>query len=290
MPHSPSTGLIPAIHLCIAVFKEKNCHADFQPKLIERLKENFEYGNVCHEPRIIIEIRRLANDTPICDMQPDWDNLCLTANWKMMLSEFFAEEKAYKSVLDARLETLKSTLASMRDNPSVVLGDSLKSIFQSLTSSDADARKQVRSRRIRRHVWEQDHIEWTDTDTHGYQAVKAARSNLGWAEFSDDEEEEPEGGSRLEEQVFDDYEEGDGDEDDWEGVEDEDDDEEGDGGEEEKERGVQEDNERRTKRRTEGPAPPRRNKTPASLPPDQSTGPGPAPAGFVFTFKAPPSV
>lgn len=89
----------------IAIFREKECHDDFKPRLIKSLKGKFDnrYGNACHAPRIVIKMRRMANDTPICDMVADWDNLQLTANWKKMFSEFFAEEKAYSLATERRV-------------------------------------------------------------------------------------------------------------------------------------------------------------------------------------------
>ncbi|KAF9003736.1 hypothetical protein BDZ89DRAFT_1145975 [Hymenopellis radicata] len=184
----------------IALFKDKDCDADLRPKVIRRLKDRFddEFGNVCHAPRIVVQVRRLANDTPICDMKPDWDTLSLTANWKKMFSEFFAEEKAYHRSMQAQLDAAKDTIVAMRDDPD--FGATMEFLFATYERHDETARRQVRDRRIKRHVWEQSHIDWKRTDSKGLKNVAEERKALGWLEFSDEEEESEEEARHSEEE------------------------------------------------------------------------------------------
>ena len=82
-------------------FAEKQCADVFKKKLSRRLKSIFEYGNVVHDPKIIVQVRRDANDTQIPEMQADWDKLEISFDWKAMYSLYFREDKEYHRRLGA---------------------------------------------------------------------------------------------------------------------------------------------------------------------------------------------
>src|ERR1700733_11203721 len=74
-------------------FVDKQCADVFKKKLSRRLKSIFEYGNLVHDPKIIVQVRRDANDTQIPEMQADWDNLEISFDWKAMYNAYFREDK-----------------------------------------------------------------------------------------------------------------------------------------------------------------------------------------------------
>lgn len=65
-------------------------------KLVERLKVQFPKANLSHRPRSIVQVNNYANDTRLCDMKAQWDELRLTINWKNTFTDLFAEEDAYE--------------------------------------------------------------------------------------------------------------------------------------------------------------------------------------------------
>ncbi len=80
-----------------AIFKYDECHEDFQEELARRLSQTLNNGPSLERPRVMIQVRRSANDTMLPEFQSTFDpgtNLFeLSFDWQGMYSHFFREQK-----------------------------------------------------------------------------------------------------------------------------------------------------------------------------------------------------
>lgn len=83
-----------------------------------------------------------------------------------------------------QLDAAKREIVAVRDTPDF---DLVQVVYQAFMSCTNDVRKEVRARRIKRHVWEQSHIDWECTDSVGDRDVLELRDSLSDCQFSDDE-------------------------------------------------------------------------------------------------------
>ncbi|PBK67793.1 hypothetical protein ARMSODRAFT_301379 [Armillaria solidipes] len=80
-----------------AIFKYDECHEDFREELARRLRQMLKNGPSLERPRVMIQVRRSANDTMLPEFQSNFDpgtNLFeISFDWKGMYSHFFREQK-----------------------------------------------------------------------------------------------------------------------------------------------------------------------------------------------------
>lgn len=240
-------------------FTEKECADIFKKKLISRLKSIFEYGNLAHDPKVIVQVRKDANDTQIPGMEADWDKLEISFDWKKMYSAYFREDKEYHRRLGAwvrfiytiispqhtyhlltsiQVDTQKDAMLNIReqvDKGELDQLESFKRVFTMFGDSYQETRKQVRRSRIRREVWENDEVDWELSndelfdDDDALKKLKDTRFAIGLGEsFSD----ESDGGGENAEEGANSEVEGE-DEDDWEDMDEDGEDEEVEDGEDE---------------------------------------------------------
>ncbi|ESK94734.1 hypothetical protein Moror_14229 [Moniliophthora roreri MCA 2997] len=177
-----------------AIFRiEDGCRDEVKPILAKRLKM---LGNPVHTPKIVIQIRRTANDTMIPDFEPDWDKLELRLNWIGMYSEWFREEKEHVKRLKTFVEESKQKADEMREKMASGELDMMASIewaVNAFAGGFHNSKKTIRTERIKRNVRKVsngEYDDWDDPDNAGYQRLKDMTFAISLEQFSDDEEEE----------------------------------------------------------------------------------------------------
>ncbi len=80
-----------------AVFKYDECHENSQEELARRLSQMLKNGPSLERPRVMIQVRRSANDTMLpefqCTFDPGTNLFEISFDWKGMYSHFFREQK-----------------------------------------------------------------------------------------------------------------------------------------------------------------------------------------------------
>ncbi|KAJ8082634.1 hypothetical protein PM082_008489 [Marasmius tenuissimus] len=181
-----------------AIFRDVECHDDFKPMLKRHLKSQFEYGNPVHCPKIVIQIRRQANDTLIPGLEFNFDDLEMKLDWKGMYSEWFKEEKEHTRYLanmvhdDGELAAKAIEMREKVERGEMDMMESVEWAIKAFLNGHTDASQKIRAERIARNVRNDGGIDdWNDPDTRGYQRLKDMRLYISMEEtYSDEEEEE----------------------------------------------------------------------------------------------------
>ncbi|KAK1215251.1 hypothetical protein PQX77_022153 [Marasmius sp. AFHP31] len=182
-----------------AIFRDVECHDDFKPMMKRHLKSTFEYGNPVHRPKIVIQIRRQANDTPIPGLEFNFDNLEMKLDWMAMYSEWFKEGKEHTRYLasmvhgDGGLAAKAIEMREKVERGEMDMMESFEWAIKSFFNGHTDASQKIRTERIARNVRNDGGIDdWNDPDAKGYQRLKDIRFYISMEETYSDEEEEGE--------------------------------------------------------------------------------------------------
>ncbi|KAL0564403.1 hypothetical protein V5O48_017646 [Marasmius crinis-equi] len=203
-----------------AIFRDEECHDDFKPLMKLHLKAHLEYGNPVHRPKIIVQIRHFANDTPIPGLELNLDELEMSVDWMGMYSEWFREEKdhhKYMGKLMDGADGLEAMAIGMRqkvENGEMDLMKSFEMAIKAFAGGYEDAWQKTRAERIKRNVRAEGGSEiWDDSDRAGYRRLKDIRFAVSLEDSNSDSEDENDerdvqrdGASEEEEEEYDDEE------------------------------------------------------------------------------------
>ncbi|KAK0470269.1 uncharacterized protein EV420DRAFT_1499461 [Desarmillaria tabescens] len=196
-PEFKFSRLDPA-NLSRAIYRYDECHEDFRDELARRLRQMFRNGPSLERPRVIIQVRRSANDTMLPEFQstfdPESNVFEISFDWKGMYSHFFREQKEVNRRIHDWVEGLKDEVKAVRNSPvvgDIGFGGYFMRIMDIYASNDNKTCKTIRSERIRRNVLENEGRVVSGQDDVGYQRVKEEERAIGWEDpYSDEEESE----------------------------------------------------------------------------------------------------
>ncbi|KAK0222827.1 hypothetical protein EDD85DRAFT_859855 [Armillaria nabsnona] len=176
-----------------AVFKYVECHEDFREELAHRLSQMLKNAPSLERPRVMIQVRRSANDTMLPEFQSTFDpgtNLFeISFDWKGMYSHFFREQKEVGRRMREWVESVKDEVRALgKDGGDGGLG-SFARVMRMYANNNDEIRKTIRSERIRRNVLENEGRVVSGQDDAGYQRVKEEEHAIGWEDPYSDEDE-----------------------------------------------------------------------------------------------------
>ncbi|KAK0214070.1 hypothetical protein IW262DRAFT_295948 [Armillaria fumosa] len=153
----------------------------------------FKNGPSLERPRVIVQVRRSANDTMLPAFQSNFDPESkvfeISFDWKAMYSHFFREDKEVSRRMHDWVESIKDELRASADDPENGSGAaSFMRFMQMYVRTGDEIRKTIRSERIQRNVLENEGREVSGKDNAGYQRVKEAGRAAGWEEPYSEEE------------------------------------------------------------------------------------------------------
>ncbi|SJK99556.1 uncharacterized protein ARMOST_02864 [Armillaria ostoyae] len=174
-----------------AIYNDEQCHED--KEFARRLRRMFKNGPSLERPRVIVQVRRSANDTMLPAFQSNFDPESkvfeISFDWKGMYSHFFREDKEVSRRMHDWVESIKDEVRAGANDPENGLGTALfMRAIQMYASTSNEIHKTIRSQRIQRNVLENEGREVSGKDDAGYQRVKEAGQAAGWEEPYSDEE------------------------------------------------------------------------------------------------------
>ncbi|KAF5378902.1 hypothetical protein D9615_006853 [Tricholomella constricta] len=155
-----------------AIFSDKGCESRFFDKLCERVRDKMEYGNPAYSPNVIIQVRRMVNDTAVPGLEFDFEKLEMSFDWNRMYSAFFKEEAELERRQDKWLsrpelqDTIIPKLQEQVQREELRQQDALKHMYEQTLGRIPEIRKTLRRERIYREILESDGVQWTWEDDH----------------------------------------------------------------------------------------------------------------------------
>ncbi|PBL04286.1 hypothetical protein ARMGADRAFT_1004874 [Armillaria gallica] len=176
-----------------AIYNDEQCHEDFHEEFARRLKRMFENGPSLERPRVIVQVRRSANDTMLpafhSNFDPESKVFEISFDWKGMYNHFFREDKEVSRRMHDWVESIKDEVRAGANDPENGLGTaSFMRVMQMYASISNEIHKTIRSQRIQRNVLENEGRDVSGKDDAGYQRVKEAGQTAGCEEPYSDEE------------------------------------------------------------------------------------------------------
>ncbi|KAG5639062.1 hypothetical protein H0H81_007320 [Sphagnurus paluster] len=183
-----------------AIFVDPVCAI---PKTVSRIKKMFQYGPQAHSPAILIQIRRMVNDTAVPGLVLNLERLErleLSCDWRGMYSAFFREEREFNrrwnSWTDSpQMQFMAHQMAKRIGCQELTAAQGHKELYKQSVVAAPDFRKILRRARIAREVRENHGIlrwKWKgDEDDEALLNLEGERfTSRVEGPFSDDEDDD----------------------------------------------------------------------------------------------------